>query len=128
MMYNKLVKTCFFDIRQGGSIEELSSEQCVIKHFSEKAGQSMEISLACSKVGVIECARFRAQGGPFVIAGLEYLCRQLEGSALEKHPCFSYQEFIALFEIPDNLFPQALRIEDLYSDAIKKMKEAIKED
>ena len=55
-------------------------------------------------------ACFKANGNPYVIASLEWLCRQLEGRSIDTASQIDYQRIVKELEIPVAQYPIALRL------------------
>lgn len=123
MMYNKVVQDCFFLPRHVG-LMDLSAPLTV--HFSSsqknQSFTTIDLYLQCIKNGLIKRACFRATGNPYVIAGLEWLCRQIEGRSLDNLAPINYQLLIKELEIPTNQYPIALQVEDVYKEVLALMK------
>lgn len=126
MMYNKVVEDCFFLPRHAGVID-LTAPLTV--HFSSsQKNQSLtkiELYVQCTKNGVISKACFKAVGNPYVIAALEWLCRQIEGVQIENLSPFNYQVLIKELAMPMKHYPIALQVEDVYKEILVLMRKKI---
>lgn len=123
MMYNKIVQDCFFLPKHVGVLD-LSASLTV--HFrSKQINQSMtkiDLYLQCTETALIYKACFKTIGNPYVIAALEWLCRQIEGRALDNLPLINYQILIKELEIPTHQYPVAIQVEDVYKEVLTLMK------
>ncbi len=134
MMYNELVEDCFFLPRHVG-ILDLQAPLTV--HFvSIQKNQSItriDLYVQCAENALIRKACFKATGNPYVIAALEWLCRQIEGKKLDCLEWRSdqknnpqdkqlYQILVKELEIPQNQYPIALQVEDVYKEVFTLMK------
>ena len=128
MMYNIVVEDCFFQPRHVGVID-LTAPLTV--HFSSnQKNQSMtkiDMYLQCAINGVISTALFKANGNPYVIATLEWVCRQIEGRALAELAPLNYQILIKELGIPINQSPIAVQVEDVYKEVLALMKKKFEE-
>jgi nitrogen fixation NifU-like protein len=61
--------------------------------------------------------RFKTNGNPYVIAALEWLCRQSVGKKLELLS-FNREEYINLLALPFNQVPLVMQIEDVYKEIV----------
>ncbi|MCL5272652.1 MAG: iron-sulfur cluster assembly scaffold protein [Gammaproteobacteria bacterium] len=124
MMYNKLVQDCFFKPEHVGVLDVADS---LVAHYSYRVTQqnqvvAIEFYMQCSRTGLIKRACFKAHGNPYVIAAIEWLCREIEGANLDTPPLISYQLLINVLEIPNSQYPVALVIEDVYKETLALMK------
>ncbi|KTD26897.1 hypothetical protein E3983_07945 [Legionella israelensis] len=127
MMYNKLVEDCFFSTEHVGVLNDAHNDCVSFRSSLAGPGGIIELSIRCDHYGLITDACFKTQGNPYTIAMLEWLCRQLEGEPLYLHPRWNYQQILELFDVPDTQYPVAIRIEDIYTEIIKRMKKKLKE-
>ena len=134
MMYNELVEDCFFLTKHVG-ILDLQAPLTV--HFASiQKNQSItriDLYVQCMENALIHKACFKATGNPYVIAALEWLCRRIEGKKLD---CLEwstgqknslqdeqlYQVLVKELEIPQNQYPIALQVEDVYKEVLALMK------
>lgn len=123
MIYNNIVEDCFFQPRHAGMID-LNAPLTV--HFrSSQKNQSLtiiDLYMQCTNIGFISQMRFKATGNPYVIAALEWLCRQLEGRTLENLPLINYQILIKELAISTIQYPIAIQVEDVYKEVLTLMK------
>ena len=127
-MYNEIVEDCFF-LPQHVGVIDLASPLTV--HFrSSQNNQSVtkiDLYLQCTENALINKACFRAAGNPYVIPALEWLCRQIEGRELESLTSISYQILIKELEIPNQQYPIALQVEDVYKEVLTLMKKKLED-
>ena len=127
MMYNKVVEDCFFALNHGGHLDE-NKPYTVCSHNQLSGYQGLiSLCIQCEPCGIVTKACFRAQGNPYLLAGLEWVCRQLEGEPIHLHPKIDYQCLMKILDIPDTQYPVALRIEEVYRQTINKMQIKLKE-
>ncbi|MBA2653108.1 MAG: iron-sulfur cluster assembly scaffold protein [Tatlockia sp.] len=126
MMYNKLVETCFFNPRHVGILDLTENLSAFYRGGEAGRGDVFDFYLLCDEKGNILKARFKAYGNPYFIAAAEWLCRQLEGSQIDEHPCFDYAYLLQKLEIPKARYPVALLIEDGYRELVQIMKQKLK--
>lgn len=123
MMYNKVVQDCFFLPKHVGVLDLTAS---FTVHFgSSQINQSMtkiELYLQCTESALVYKACFKAIGNPYVIASLEWLCRQIEGRELSQLPAINYQILVKELDIPTHQYPIALQVEDVYKEVLILMK------
>ncbi len=126
MMYNELVENCFFRPKHVGVLD-LMDNRCVFYRNGEPGrGDFFDFYLLCNKKGLIVKAKFKAYGNPYLIAGAEWLCRQLEDSQIDEHPRFDYAFLLKELDIPKLRYSVALQLEDGYRELVKSMKERLK--
>ena len=126
MMYNEIVQTCFFAPTHVGVLD-LSKPLTLHYHRGEVGlGGVLDFYLLCDKGGLVLKARFKAYGNPYLIAGAEWLCQQLEGSLIEEHPQFDSVLLLQKLAIPKARYPVALQIVEGYREMVFIMKEMVK--
>lgn len=86
----------------------------------------MDLYLQCTKKSIGK-ACFKARGNPYVIAALEYLCRDVEGKDLESLSLVTHQMLINTLEIPIVYTPIAVQVEALAKEALRDMKKKLEE-
>ncbi|KTD32452.1 NifU family transporter iron binding protein [Legionella moravica] len=125
MMYNKIVQDCFFQPRHIGILDlsEPLVSYCRIEQHKPRI--IIDLYIQCSRTGLITTVCFKTNGNPFVIAGMEWLCRNLEGTDLMKTETISYQMLINTLEIPVSQYPVALLINDVYQESLILMKKKL---
>jgi nitrogen fixation NifU-like protein len=116
-MYNKIVHDCFFSPRHVGVVD-LNDRFTVVFKNSQKGHGQIELYLQCNSNGRIERACFKSNGSPYVIASLEWLCRQLEGKTIDNAPEIDYQLIIKELNIPVVQYPVAIRVSDAYKEVL----------
>lgn len=121
MMYNKLVETCFFSPHHVGEIDTTKDFTVHSRTHKNNQGILIDFSLRCSHEGLIQCARFKAVGNPFVIASLEWLCRQIEGKLITNLPELTYKTLVQQLNIPTFYYPVAIQVEEVYKEALRLM-------
>lgn len=125
MMYNKVIEDCFFYPRHAGIIDATAP---LVVHFrGSQPNQAVLIDLyiSCSPDGLIKKTNFKAKGNPYVIAAMEWLCRQIEGKLIDSLPLINYQTLVKELDIPNSQYPTALQIEEIYKETIVLMKKKL---
>lgn len=127
MMYNKIVQDYFFEPRHIGGLD-LNHPYTV--HYRAGSGNSnlnviIDFYLQSNHEGLITKACFKTNGNPFIIAGLEWLCRQLEGQNQEQMRPISYKTLIEVLEIPSTQSPIAVKMEEVYKQIMILMKKKL---
>ncbi len=120
MMYNKIVCDCFFMPRHVGFIDSTQERVVVLKN-TQKGQGIIELSMQCGQDRRIQKVRFKTNGNPYLIAGLEWLSRQLEGCVLDAVPSIDYQLIVETLEIPTTQYPLALRMVAIYKEILVLM-------
>ncbi|KGP63884.1 nitrogen fixation protein NifU [Legionella norrlandica] len=118
MIYNKKVKDCFFNPQHVEKLDLNNPLIVGIQSYTAHPRSEVNFYLRCEKDKLISRASFKTNGSPYVIAALEWLCRQIEGKSLETLPLLTYQVLINELEIPDSQYPIALQIEGIYKEAL----------
>lgn len=121
MMYNKTVRDCFFAPKHAGVID-LNNHSAVVVKNNQKGQGVIELYMLCNPDGTIVRACFKTNGNPYVIASLEWLCRQLEGKTINAAPQIDYQLIVNELDVPVAQYPIALRIVDVYKEVLLLMK------
>ncbi|MCE3046114.1 iron-sulfur cluster assembly scaffold protein [Legionella sp. 16cNR16C] len=124
IIYNELVERCFFKPCHAGILD--CSEPYTVHVRAGYPGRSghFDLYLQCDS-GLIKKARFKAFGNPYLIAGLELLCEQVENSSLDGHPHFEHRELARRLDLPKNQQQLVFLIETGYLSAINHMKEKL---
>lgn len=117
MMYNNTVYDYFFSPRHVGIIE-LNHDLVVVFKNKQKGQGTIEFYMQCGQDRLIQKVCFKANGNPYLIAGLEWLCRQLEGQSLDKVPPIDYQLLINELDIPVTQYPLALRVVHIFKESL----------
>jgi len=124
MMYNEIIRDCFFFPRHVGVID-LSLPVSVVVKNNLKNKDNIELYMHCSQDGTMQSVCFKSNGNPYVIAGLEWLCRELEGKNINSLPQINYQLMIKELAIPTVQYPVALRIEKAYKEILLLMQKKL---
>jgi nitrogen fixation NifU-like protein len=115
-MYNKTVLNYFFSPAHAGIID-LNDHTVVVKNNQKKQG-TIELYMQCGRDRVIQRVCFKTNGNPFLIAGLEWLCRQIEGKLIDELPPIDYQSLVNELNIPVTQYPLALRIFSVFKETL----------
>lgn len=112
MSYNQLVEDCFFYPKHVGIPDSNPLWFRVFSDINDKSGKGRFcLYMSMDNAGNIVQARFKAQGNPYLIAGLEWLCRQSEGVCLKEQKSPDYRALVNALEIPVTYYAEALLIE-----------------
>jgi nitrogen fixation NifU-like protein len=127
MTYNKIVEECFFHSHHVGIISTHLPK--VVYFRSIQKSVIIDLYMHCADNKLITEMRFKTNGTPYHIAGLEWLCRQLEGESLDTEllETFNYRLLIKVLEIPLSQTPVALSIIDIYREILALMKKKFEE-
>ncbi|MFI4963111.1 MAG: iron-sulfur cluster assembly scaffold protein [Legionellales bacterium] len=122
MMYNKLIEDCFFHPRHVGALDEKQPLTVHCRAGQEGGNLLIDWYWECSSEGCIKRACFKVVGNPYVIACLEWLCRQLEGVHVDSLPVIEYPFLISELGIPRMQYPVAVQMDALYKKMSLLMK------
>ena len=125
MLYNKLVQDCFFQPRHVGTLDLTEPLVSYYRIEQQKPRVIIDLYIQCSCIGLITKVCFKANGNPFVIAAMEWLCRRVEGTDVMKPESVNHQLLINELEIPLSQYPVALLIEDVYKESLILMKKKL---
>jgi nitrogen fixation NifU-like protein len=128
MNYNEIVEGLFFHTDHQGVItcDEPRTVGFSIPGAGKLAG--CQLYLQCNEKGLIKKARFKAYGNPYLISGLEWICRQLQGTVLENSSYWTAQFFIELLDIPKYKQSAAFLLEDISTKTVNLMQEKFRSD
>jgi len=121
--YNEFVETHFFDTQMTGELDCSLPLTIIYRTGTVQRGLLFALYLQADKAGNIQAARFKAQGSPYLIAGLEWLCRQLQGRAITA-PFPNNQVLAQQMDLPKNQQSVVLLIEEGCAHALKLLKAA----
>ena len=127
MMYNKIVNDFFFAPQHVGTIDLLDPLVVCFRSNREHCSVVIELYIQCNNKGLITKACFKTNGNPYVIACLEWLCRQMIDKEIDKLPCFNYQLLMKELEIPTSQYPVTLQIEEAGKEALLLMKKKLED-
>ncbi|WP_196398926.1 iron-sulfur cluster assembly scaffold protein [Legionella saoudiensis] len=116
MMYNKTVLDYFFSPEHVGTID-LNDHSVVVKNNQKKQG-TIELYMQCGSERIIQHICFKTNGNPYLIAGLEWLCRQVEGKLIDELPPIDYQLLVNELDLPVAQYPLALRIFSIFKETL----------
>lgn len=120
MHYNSLVEELFFNTQHEGKLEQGPDVVCGAIDLAKT--KSIHLYLAFDKQGNILKTAFKVSGNPYLVAGLEWLCRKLEGRNMIAVPTLDYQLIMQELAIPKNSYPTALLIVEIGKETLKLMK------
>ena len=124
MMYNQIVQNCFFSPRHIGVLD-CSLPRTVYfraEEFTQKT--STALYMQCDEDHNVRAICYKTNGNPYIIASLEWLCRQAMGRKCEEL-YFNSEELIKTLEIPANQTPLVLYIKDVYSEVLNLMNSSL---
>ena len=127
MNYNQLVLDCFFSLKHGGFIETCPPETYLVSYKSSSQDERVLIALYlnCSKEGLIKEIKFKAKGPPYVIAAMEWLCREINQGFIGGLPDIHYSHVVTALDIPQIHYPIALKVIEVYKKALSLVKEKL---
>lgn len=124
MMYNKMVEACFFFPKHVGDLSEGPGvAQCYSAQPSP--GAVIKLFMHCDHQQRVTRMCFKATGNPYVIAALEWLCREMEGKLLNELPELNHQLISTQLDIPVAKNPLLFQIEGVFRDLVARMKEQL---
>jgi nitrogen fixation NifU-like protein len=121
-MYNKTVLDYFFSPKHVGFLD-LNNPLTVVSKNSQNNQEIIELYLQGTLEGTILKACFKTNGSPYIIAGLEWLCRQIEGKELDNLPPIDYIALLKDLNIPKVHYHVALRIIAIFKEGVLLMNE-----
>jgi|GEM_PF-1729807 len=119
MNYNEVVESCFFEPHHVGVLDCTQAFTVCGKAGTQ---EQYDLYLQCDETGKIIDSAFKAYGNPYLVAGVEWICRQLKGSNINQHPYLDYKMLVQELAIPKNYYPIALLMEKGYKNTIALMK------
>lgn len=122
-----MVKDYFFHPNHVGVVDLTQPLSVHCRGIQKGQSVLVDLYLQCTQDKRIKRACFRSSGNPYIIAALEYLCRLIEGVALDKLPSMNYQLLIRELEIPTTQYPVAVHIEDIYKEILALMNKKFEE-
>jgi nitrogen fixation NifU-like protein len=117
MNYNKTIADCFFHPRHVGGLDVSISGVVFFSNATFSQGVLIDLYLHSDGNHTVLDMRFKTNGNPYVIAALEWLCRQSVGKKLELLS-FNREEYINLLALPFNQVPLVMQIEDVYKEIV----------
>lgn len=121
--YNEFVTAHFFNTKMAGTLDCNQPLTVNYRAGNVARGQFFDLYLQCDKPGFITTARFQANGSPYLIAGLEYLCRKLEGYKISAPLPYTPQELAQRLDLPKKQQSVVLLIDEGCQYALKLLKE-----
>ena len=86
-------------------------------------GDVIQLQIKLNKNDIIEDAKFRALGNPYLIAGASYLTDLLIGQSVEEARRMNYIDLIDALDIPQTKMYCAVMLEDVLKSAIDSVLE-----
>lgn len=122
MMYNNIVEDCFFNPEHAGVLDENDPWVVCLRKEQPNNTNRVIFYLQCSMDGVVSKACFKSNGNPYMIAALEWICRQSEGKELNTLLEWNYQALIKTLDIPTAQYPVAVFLNGIYKEALVLMR------
>ena len=119
---NENMRALFFDLQHIGECD-LLDPLCVRERIVMGKNTQMDLYLACDQQGMLTKACFKAMGDPYLLVGLEWLCRQIEGTLLASHPLLNYAMILETLDIPRLRYPAILLIDTHYRLAVQSLQQ-----
>jgi nitrogen fixation NifU-like protein len=126
-MYNIIVRDCFFNPRHVGTIERSLTRTVFYDSIAAQSGALVHLAMHCDIQKCITRMCFQTNGNPYLIASLEWLCREVIRSTLEKGPIINYQRLIEVLAIPKNQSSVAVQVEHAYKEIVALMQRKFEE-
>ena len=114
MNHTELVEKYFFNTEHVGELPLNDNSTVHTRVGSKEQAEYFELYVKLSPPGApsaIKQACFKASGSPYLIAALEWLCREIESRGREVLKHFQPQELQRLFKISARNYPTALLID-----------------
>lgn len=121
MMYNKIVHDYFFLPQHVGALD--CSEPRTVCYSTKNFNPVLIIDLymRCEETYIVSSICYKTNGNPYVIASLEWLCRQSLGKKYAEL-CFNQEALTKLLEIPFNQIPVVLSVKEVFQEVLNLMK------
>jgi nitrogen fixation NifU-like protein len=117
MMYNNTVRDYFFSPRHAGVID-LNQKRTIVFKDEQKGQGNIEVYMHCGEDKIIQNVCFKTNGGPYLIAALEWLSRRITGHFIDSLPLIDYQILIKTLDIPTPHYPLALRVVRIFEESL----------
>lgn len=118
MMYNNIVKDCFFRPQHVGVLDVSKPRTVAFSSAVFNQDTIIELYMQFDEQHIVDSMRFKSNGNPYVIAALEWLCRQSVGNSLSQLNC-DFTTLSRLLEIPFNQSPVLLQVQDVYRELLR---------
>ena len=115
--YPSIVTELFFNINHAGVLD-CSQAFTICNDNKQDKNFNIKLYLQANLENIIELAKFKTNGNPYIIAGCEWLCQQIEHTDLNIHPYINYSIINNVLQLPKPYYPIALLIENSYNKAI----------
>lgn len=122
MNYNKVVEAWFFHPEHAGSLSKTSESVIIVSRSLDHSNRKMHLYLQLNEQRVVTAARFKAAGNPYIIAGLEWICRFVEGKNVDDLEENLYQDLLVALDIPSLQYPYALQLQAVYQEALSQLR------
>jgi nitrogen fixation NifU-like protein len=106
-------------------IIDLNHELAVVFKSKLKDQGLIELYMQCGQDKIIQRACFKTNGNPYLIAGLEWVCRQLEGCDIAQVVPVDYEVLVKELGIPVPQYPLAIRIVGALKEILILMKQRL---
>ena len=122
MIYNELVTRCFFQSQHVGILDCSQPYSMCCKVGEVIYGSAIDYYFFFNEKRFILTARFKAYGNPYLIAGAEWICQQLQGSYMDDYPPINSAMLIEKLGIPKAHYPIGVFLEKSYLSIVNQMK------
>lgn len=123
MMYNKDVNHYFFESSHAGEVRDQSLTCLEFTQGEITQGSKVVLTLGINQNKEIIKAAFKAYGSPYVIAGMAWLCEQLQGKNKTTLKESVYEELVEKFEIVKTQLHHAIQIELINKQVLEAFKQ-----
>ena len=118
MNYNELVEKHFFSPQYVFEETDAKDNFHIVSEGSVALGDAVEFYVQFDKTSQkVNALKFKAFGNPYLIAGMSYLCQQLQHKPLNEVNIFSAQRLIEVLALSKTKYYVAYMLED----ALKKL-------
>lgn len=118
MIRNEYIQELFFNTKHCGVLDCQQPLTFSSRIYLEKT-KCLEMYITYTSEQLIQYARFRASGNPYLIAGLEWVCRQLENNLWASTTPIDYQTIMQNLQIPTEQYPLIMLISMCHQEIIR---------
>ncbi|PJD96401.1 MAG: hypothetical protein CK426_05160 [Legionella sp.] len=120
MLYNDLVRDCFFYPRHVGCLD--LSIPCTVLASAQCSSSRVRIvlSMRCNVQQEVESMQFKTNGNPYQIALLELLCRSSIGKKINQLNT-DLKSFVDQLSAPFQVLPGLYTVQNTYLELIQLM-------
>ncbi len=116
--YNAKIAELFFNTSHAGVLN--CQQPLTVCYYcnTQHHNTYLELYLRCNLNKQIIQTKFKTFGNPYLIAGLEWLCQNLENTSINRHPWITAAIISDTLQIPKIEYTIALFIETSYNKII----------